>query len=673
MSKRSSFNFFELYVDKIVLGLAGAFALAMVWMYLLNSPNAREFNGQRVTPATLDDAILQQATMLQSRVRGAKAAPVDVPKYSEVLRRQFTDGVLGAPPEGAPPLPPTLRRVAMFGTKIEVPGLADQEEAAGSVAVITPVKPDRPVVTTGRSLVHRKAATIGGEPSTVLAADADPKDAVETPWVTIAAYFDRKVQQEAMKAAGYSLGRSRVYFVGVDVQRQERLSSGEWSEWRDVQPGKAMPQVEIPNPEYDEVTGAIKNKDAIEQALNLVSAHQNQLMQPFFYSITSGDEWVTPPLEGHEPEPIEDEPKPRVKPKKEEREPRAAPGRTPPPIFGGPRSGGILSPGGGGPRGAGGFTPPPPSANQGRAQAAKQAEDDLKQAKSALKDEDFVRAMQLAQQILANPDARESTKKGAEGVLDDAQKAIEKQAAAGGGMVVPGGGPRGLGPPGMVVPGGGPRGAAPMQTSQPEATTLVTHPETGQPAVWFHDDSAEAGKTYRYRMRSKIWNRYVGQMRIVKNPESAKRTVLPGEWSAPSDPIEVRPSTYFFVRSTRADKQNATVEVWKWRDGNWLKESFDVAVGESIGGVKKVRLDESDARSERVDVDFSTGAVVLDLRFDEEIPIRRAMGKEGEFRYDDRQTAVLVYLDPADGQVKQRVEWLDRYDPVRKQLGGEGS
>ena len=88
--------------------------------------------------------------------------------------------------------------------------------------------------------------------------------------------------------------------------------------------------------------------------------------------------------------------------------------------------------------------------------------------------------------------------------------------------------------------------------------------------------------------------------------------------------------------------------------------------------MQKIKTDDTDDKGKPVyeEVDFSTGAVVLDLRFDEPVDVRTARGK-GEFAYSPRPSLVMVYLEPADGQVKERVLEFDKYDPLKKKLDDE--
>lgn len=694
---KRSLNVFELHIEKIVLGLVGAFTLALVWLYLVNTPNKVDYSGEQVSASELDAKILAAAERLQQTVRNAKPKPAETVEYSKVLAQKHSAGILGPPAENeGPPVAAALRRTAPFGTKIEVPGLSGEDESQANIAVVTPLRMDRPVVETGRSMVVRDQVVLAAAAPAVKpdGEKAAPKPA-ETPWVTVAAYFDPKAQKAEMTAAGYPGYRSSVYVVGLDVQRQEILANGDWSEWRDVPPGRAMPKIDIPDPVIEETTGRIINKEQIDQAYALVRASQHQLMQPGFFPIEAGDEWITPPLAGHEPEPEDEADTPKPKKPKEAKEPKQRPsprGGFQPPVGG---RGGLRGGGGGGGAigisGSGGRTPSvPPAGGQDRsdarekAEAKKRADEDLKDAEKAFKDKDYGTALMHANAVLSNEHAAKSAKDKAEDLvkkIEDKQNEGGATVGGEGGPILPPGGgrvPPGVGipgggrfPGGVGLPGGGGRmpGMAAAAPAALQEQPLVTHPDNNQPAVWFHDDSVESGKTYRYRTRIKLWNRYVGQIKAVKDPEDAKKTVLAGEWSLPSDPITVTPATYFFVRGQKAGQPMANVEVWKWREGKWLKETFDVGVGDTIGAIKKIKLEEEgDSKAERVDVDFTTGAVVLDLRFDEKVKQRSPAGKEGEFNLREAASLVMVYVDPADGQVKERVALFDKNDPIKKKL-----
>lgn len=681
--KKGSINFFELHVEKFVLGACGLFALAFMWMYLINSPNRVEYNGQLVGPGDLDEAMVQHAASLESAVRNAKAEPVTIPEYSRLLVSSHAAGILGKP-EAGPAVAATLPPAVPFGTPITIPGAA--EEQVADIEVVTPLRPETPAVRTGLSMAVRRQVNLAATE----AADEPPTTAeekpVETPWVSVAAWFDIQAQTSEMTARNYEPYRASVLFCGLDVQRQEQQADGEWSEWKDVTGSKATPKLDVPEPIFDPDSGVIVNSAEIAEAYRQVQAMQAALAQPEFYTVEGGDEWAPPPLEGLEVEEESEETEEnepvveRERPAPEERENRG--GRQPPPpppsprTGGGNRGGGVSLSGAGrtGGGGGGAVTGAASEARQ-RAENARAAQKALTDAKKAYSKKNYDEAARLANEAVNNTDAKANTKRAAEKLLKQIEKARSAADESGGGAAISMPGIRSPISSGRT-PGGSGRtpGGAPAPEQSHAALNLVSHPQNDQKvALWFHDDSVESGKTYRYRMRARLWNRYVGQLRAVKNVEDAKKTLLAGEWSLPTSAVTVAPNTHVFVKGARTTKQAASVDVWKWLQGRWVRESFEVGVGDTIGGVKRIKTGETDEDGKDVkeDVDFGTGAVVLDLRFDERVKIRAAAGRKGEFTYREVTSLVLVYLDPADGQVKERVQALDRDDPLRKKLEEE--
>ncbi len=649
MSQKGSLSFIELHVEKLVLGLAGALLLGLVVYFFVIGPNKVEFGGTTLGPGALDEAILQRAQDLKRTFASKKAEETPVPNYSQQLSQKLNEGVLGV--ENAL-VPRALRVTAAFGPPLPV--FAEEQQGPDDVVVVTPLPPSQPVVRTGISLVYRQPAVLGERRQPGL---GDEPEGLS--WVTVAAYFPRSQQSNAMLSAGYAGYLSKVFVVGTDVQRQELRADGTYGEWEDVSASKAMPTVDVPTPVIDDRTGAVLNQAELDRAFEQIRAYQDTLLQPAFYEWKGGDPWQVPPLRGHEDIEEEEVEADRPTPKEPDRPrppqpPRPPPGGTPP---GQRPGGGGLPPGGGGWAGGppGGFGPPgaPPGQRPGgpggdnKAAARREIAKALSDASKALA-KNPQESLRLAQSVLSNPHKTKSDERRANEIVKKAEKAIQKQTE--------GTGPR-------------PRGGTTTEG------TLVVDPETSEPAVWFHDDAVTPGKTYRYRMRVKLWNRYVGRMQSLKDPAQARQAVLVGDWSLPSDPVTVAPRTHFFVRGPRprGTEPTASVDVFTWHEGAWLKESFDVQVGDVIGGRRETRIAERDEdnKPKKATVDFNTDAVVLDIRLDEPTLQRRLAGKSGEFAYTPRPSLVLVYLDPADGQVKERLAVADLNDRLYKKLNDE--
>jgi hypothetical protein len=194
-------------------------------------------------------------------------------------------------------------------------------------------------------------------------------------------------------------------------------------------------------------------------------------------------------------------------------------------------------------------------------------------------------------------------------------------------------------------------------------------PNADPALIWVDDAGAKPGKYYRYRVRVRLWNRFVGRPAMLVRATDAERTVVDGEWSEASEPIKVAPRSHFFVLGKCLNEPAANVEVWKWYRGLWLRQRFTVAVGDAIGAARTVRLPEPDeyGRAVRATVDFGTGSTLIGMR-EEVVSVRTAYGRNGRFRWVQRPSLVAVCLDGASGSVEERSQVTDRAADLRKRL-----
>ncbi len=173
----------------------------------------------------------------------------------------------------------------------------------------------------------------------------------------------------------------------------------------------------------------------------------------------------------------------------------------------------------------------------------------------------------------------------------------------------------------------------------------------GKQVLWAHDaapGSVESGRTYQYRMRPRIYNQYCGTPPLLNEPQDAAKVELVGEWSDPSEPVTIDRDTIFFVRSGNAKKNECKVDLFKWVAGEWIQKQFTLTVGEPIGDiVTRIKTH----RGQDDQVDFSTGATVVDIIFDKQY------WKKGRRRQSTKTTA-LVYVD-ASGHVFEQTEEFD--------------
>jgi hypothetical protein len=673
MARKGSLSFVEQHIEKVALGAAGLLTVVVAVMYLGMEPNKVKYSGRELGPGALDDAILQDARRLESRIESRQPEQKEVLPYARMLRESWEKGLFEPDVEQAEAGPPIalreLRAPAAFGQPL--PNLGTKPPAE-DVALVKPQPPNAVAARTGISLAYVEPPVVPNLTDNKAPLERDA--ATELSWVTVGGYFSEERQRDEMIEHGYAGHLAKVYVVGIDVQRQELQADGEFSDWEPVPQSKTTPRVDLHGPVFDDKTGELANQAELDTQFLLVRSLQAQFKEPLFYEVKSGDPWRLPPLPGYEDIDKQEEEQPG------EELPRIGPSGPPAGAPGGPRTrmppggpsmppgvtgrssgppsggrgvsprGGMMPPGISGPRG-GGMRPTGPSTPREDPKA--QIRQQIRDAREALEKKDWGTAEQAARSVMNDQNATRGQQRQAQRIVEEAETGRKKEQEL------------------QEKLSAGPRVRL---VDQRVPDQVYPNPEKeGEVAVWYHDDSVEPGRTYRYRMRVDLLNTYLGRREALKDPAQAETVALKGEWSLPSAPITVAPKRHFFVAGPKFGEPAARVDVFTWHKGHWLRETFDVEVGDVIGEVVKVKTGEllPTGSVKREDVDFCTGAVVLDLRSDQSVLARRSAGKEGEFAYSERDSLVLVYLNPADGRVQERVADFDRADPLYKRLKDE--
>lgn len=167
-----------------------------------------------------------------------------------------------------------------------------------------------------------------------------------------------------------------------------------------------------------------------------------------------------------------------------------------------------------------------------------------------------------------------------------------------------------------------------------------------------YDLDLEPGRYYQHRLRVRALNRFAGQPYELASPADARKVLVEGAWSEPSDVLEVPSDLYLFVVGADEGKREASIEVYKREGKVYESKKFSVGVGEVIG--KKERK-----------VDFSTGWVVLDIDFKHAY---RAPGKANAAE----TTVAVVCADPRHPEKLHRLVLArDKEDSKRIELGGK--
>ncbi len=480
-----------------------------------------------------------------------------------------------------------------------VPNIGEAPPRIGELQLAKAIAPTEPIVTHGRSTVQ-------------LSGRADVN------WVTLAAKFDQQRQIMESQQAGYKPGRRNPYLVGVDMQRQERLADGSYAEWVDVQ--THTPDVLPPLPDVvleqgrKELLPTDATREAIRNFFATLKEIQVDLFRPLFPERVYGDPWLYPKFNDPEIPPIEeldfelcskDDPADCVSreyPPQTDIQPVAvAVARTP----------------------------------------AEMVDDAIAEARRLLNTGRWDEAIRSADNAKTLDGVRANNLAEFDAIVAEARQRIRDLEQN------------------RIKP--------PVATD--DADDDVTARKSRFQVVWAHDvtvpglGGAESGKTYRYRVRVRLYNRYCGVPADLMDFNDAKKVFIVGEWSSPTEDVGIPADTEFYFTSADVNnRRKARVTIFKWYEGVWVNHVTDIEVDQPIlskRAVRKAVRENPDGSLDRPNVDFDTGCEVVDIDYDYTFRSKRVRGRGGFEIEPPERTAVLVYKD-AEGQLRQKVLSADR-------------
>lgn len=582
----------ERHVEKAVLGVCGLLLLAAIALFLVSSPNKKELGEESATPATVYNVVANQAERLSQNIASATvSAPPPVQSDVEVLRQWMRD-LLAAAKLSAVTRPPLPPLPA-------VPQVGPQGPASDKIEMARMLPPTNvKVAASGRTLaVMEPPYILGGQSYTDTGAGASDFE-IAFNWVTVAGVFERSEQERLCREAGYHAGRRDPYVVGVDLQRRERRWDGTYTEWQDIT--AYAPIMAAAPPEITVIeSGLIKTVSEDDQAMvayfaDLIRDPQTQLdlMRPLFPVPLAGDYWKLPSYPGIDIVSLDEEYY----------------------LLAGVASGDRYQ-----------DVMEEPVETAGQPDPRQELERDIQrvedqQKRGFLTVADAQAAEEEVKTLLDRKDLSATQTRRLEELLIRMREDLKRLQSG----------------------------------SASQAPAVVQSPRQ---VVWAHDalrNSVVSGRTYQYRMRLRLYNRYCAFPSPLANPADAEKVVLTTDWSDPTEPVTIKLDTEFFLASVSGERVRA--DVFKWVEGSWVKQTFDVEPGEPIGGIKRITLPGDQAIKELVD--FNTGAVVL------EVDLQRAYrpartGSDGWSVGLPKSTVAVVYVDAA-GEVRERLLELDK-------------
>jgi uncharacterized membrane protein YgcG len=591
----------ERHAEKGVLGIAAILLFAAIGAYLVRSPNTTNIGGQVTTPGEVNERVRDAAENLRSRIASKDAEEHEVPNRLPELQA-------GASPLTFAELSPTWQAAVPMLPR--VPNIGHIViEGERTLAPVLP--PSKPKLTVGRSMLVLLPPQTMGEAQEDFA-DEEQYFQESVNWVTVAATFDRREQERQCQLAGYKAGRRRAYLVGAEVQRRRQSPDGTWpEEWANVYTYAPLLPPAPPPVELENLNGQLvpttETRRVMSEYFDFIKSEQLDIIRPLFPDVVAGNDWQYPEFANIDMAKLDAEfgwEEQRIDLPEEE----AAEEETP-------------------------KTPRELEQEQlqeiGQLLQQGQNEKDLEKLDLAL---ELAEALQTSATIGTNKRHAEDMVRQIEAAISDVTRYLRDH------------------PPG----------------EEDEEEDDETKPISPIQVVWLHDcarGSVESGATYQYRMRVLLYNRYAAAPAELKDPADAQKVFLVGPWSEASDPVAIPYDTRVFLVSGSRSRDGVRVDIFKWFEGFWVKERFNVEVGERLGKEARVKLPD-----ELPKVDFNTGNVVVDIDYDRGIRQVGRTGRDGSFEIDPLEdTVALVYMD-SDGNLHERLLDIDRTAPAYKEL-----
>ncbi len=620
---KKSVGVVEMHLEKVVLGAAVLFLLVVVFQYLVSNPNFVVVDDNPMYADRIDEVASRRAEQLALRLqqgRPSQANELKRPTWVDTMNAAFDRGLIEVAG-----LDEQIVAAVPRGHRIKRIKVEAVQQTREGIALAHVLEPNAPRVRYVRTLAvpPRDPEAKGDEEETVLEEDIN--------LVILETEFDLAEQRRTLEERHrYDEEFASVIFAAVEVQRQERLGP-RWGEWEDV-----IAYTEFPPPEPPvlklvggEMLSQQSRNDFREYREKLLAGRaQADLLTPQGPTRRSRAPAYELTRTGASRRTVDVRDRRSTAGKKEERRSSV------------PRLKGDLS-------NYGRTTAKKRTVMTGRDKTTgKDGKDDKEdQTPKFSSDEE-------AQQYIAEKLAEAER-------LEEAREYTEAKAAAR--LVLAVHEKRKAGSQKQILRAQEILGRGEAGDRQGMGLTGA-----GSEPIHAFDVSGEPGRTYRYRMRVGILNEYCPAAGKLKDPNNATRPILYGEWSDPSEPVNIERDTYFYV--ARKDREaGLRVDVFKWYQDGWVKETFVVESGDEIGGKRGVQVSIGNEKYYE-ELDFFTGAVAVDLMLD--TPYEDVQTRGDGYSLTQRsaqKTQVLVYMDE-DGELHERLAMADKADPRYKEL-----
>jgi len=201
----------------------------------------------------------------------------------------------------------------------------------------------------------------------------------------------------------------------------------------------------------------------------------------------------------------------------------------------------------------------------------------------------------------------------------------------------------------------------------------------------YFDFDVEPGAVYRYRIQIEYKNPNFGKpIELLESPDVAEGRTKKSDWSAPTNPVQVRPKSDYFLTNVdfdRARRQNlASLDLYQWNapTGTVVNETIRVTIGDRIADdIQTKVVNPLDESYEPQDLTVDSGHVLVDLKDNADLEIDSQLEDLGKVpptaNYDEilvlDEQGQLVAISPRDREAKRVA--AKRFQKFQNQLGEE--
>ncbi|MHC4264521.1 MAG: hypothetical protein ACYSUK_01145 [Planctomycetota bacterium] len=604
MNIKGILNFFEEHVEKIVLVLVSIVCIWLFFTWVIISPNHVEYKGRKFIPGSIDsyiheNSVLSLKSKLNRPAEPASAYEAEYNKFIAHLNSPLGNINLNIYPQ-------------MPGNISEDEWKKDSKYGVPQIGQVTEA-----VAEHIRAVAYVPTETITPE----IPYDKAQREPNDVDLVTVEAKFNVAKLYENFyeNFAGSEIHSewqdpcsARPIFAAVDLQRQELLSNGSWSDWN------AIPRIKIEsNKDLFKIIDDVKDLPSGGMKLRLLQYSSPQiaryLLQPNSYSIASPKEdWYPPYL--HEKynkirEEVErEESRKAAEQAKKERSEKTK--RNTKTTGGGARGTGTSTRGGPGMGGglSGIF------GNQTGTRGANTRESNTRGSARDTRGSRSQNPTRTGADTTSATDTLQSKKTTVKDIENEFSKSL--------------------------------------------ITNYAKLYNMTEPLVfWAIDDTAKPNHTYRYKIRLGIFNPMAGTEHFTDEYTSYRdKVVLWSEFCNETEAVEIPGRLYFFPLSAQEETKSVEIKVSKYVLGYWHSNRFQgIKPGEIIGSVANTRPLTGEEQQKNIEfpkeVNYNTGSILVDV-----VPVQEWTGTSN---LSQQNYSELLYSP--DGEKILRMPVKSRY------------